>query len=188
LSFIHTATAIVVPWEPFNNNTKYIFFIQFETLRLYPPVIHSSRTTTGPMTLHSPICHTTYHFPANLTIYICPGIVSIDPTIWGPSALIFDPTRWLSPTGDLVDPPVKGAFVPWSSGPRYCPGTKMAQVEFVSVFCEIVRGWRVEGVEEVGESAEDARERLRGVVQDSAPRITLQMNRPKDAVLRFVRR
>lgn len=64
----------------------------------------------------------------------------------------------------------------------------MSQVEFVSVFCEIIRDWRVEAVEDAGESQEQARERLKAVILDSAPRITLQMNRPRDAVLRFVKR
>jgi len=161
---------------------------QYETLRLYPPVVHSQRQTTNPTTLTSPTTNQIYHFPAKLNVYICTAIVSIDPSIWGPSALVFDPSRWLSPSGDFVDPPVKGSFVPWSSGPRACPGAKMSQVEFVSVFCEIVRGWHVEAVERAGETGEQARERLREVMVDSSPRITLQMNRPRDAVLRFVKR
>jgi len=64
----------------------------------------------------------------------------------------------------------------------------MSQVEFVSVFCELLRDWRIEAHEEAGENQEQARERLKGVMLDSAPRITLQMNRPRDAVLRFVKR
>jgi len=140
------------------------------------------------MTLTSQSANQTYHFPANLNVYLCTAIVHIDPSIWGPTALVFNPSRWLNSSGELIEPPVKGSFTPWSSGPRACPGAKMSQVEFVSVFCEIVRGWRVEAQEEAGESQEQARERLKGVMLDSAPHMTLQMNRPKDAVLRFVKR
>jgi len=64
----------------------------------------------------------------------------------------------------------------------------MSQVEFVGVFSEIVRGWRVEVMVGEGESEERAREGLVEVMRDSAPRITLQMKRPRDVVLRFVRR
>ena len=64
----------------------------------------------------------------------------------------------------------------------------MAQVEFVSVVREIFAGWKVEAVERQGETREMARERLKAIVKASQPKVTLQVRRPSDVVLRWVRR
>ena len=130
----------------------------------------------------------TLHMPAGINIYVCAGIVHVDPSVWGPDALSFRPSRWLASDGTLIDPPVKGSFVPWSSGPRVCPGMKMAQVEFVSVFFAIVRSFTVEAALKTGENEGQARQRLANVLLDSQPRVTLQMNKPRDVLLRFVKR
>lgn len=113
--------------------------------------------------------------------------------IWGNDALIFRPSRWLdgdgsqSPFEKLIEPP-RGTFLPWSAGPRFCPGIKMAQVEFVSVMRAIFTAWRVEAVPYDNESMEAARQRLATVIADSSPRLTMQMNKPKDVVLRWIKR
>jgi hypothetical protein len=65
---------------------------------------------------------------------------------------------------------------------------KMAQVEFLAVMLTLFRKARVSPVTEGAETMEMARERLKGLMKDSQPRITLQMNRPKDVVLRWVER
>ena len=64
----------------------------------------------------------------------------------------------------------------------------MAQVEFVSVIREILSKWRIEAVARAGESGEDARQRLRHVVQESQPKVSLQVRKPADVVLRFIQR
>lgn len=64
----------------------------------------------------------------------------------------------------------------------------MAQVEFVAVMREIFSKWRVEAVGRPGDTPEMARQRLQAVVDDSQPKFTLQVRRPKDVVLRWVRR
>lgn len=65
---------------------------------------------------------------------------------------------------------------------------KMSQVEFVGVLYEIFRNWRVEIVRREGETEEDARRRLAEILQDSSPKLTLQVNRPQDVVFRYVAR
>jgi hypothetical protein len=65
---------------------------------------------------------------------------------------------------------------------------KMAQVEFLAVMLTLFRKARVSPVTGGAETMETARERLKGLMKDSQPRITLQMNRPKDVVLRWVER
>jgi len=64
----------------------------------------------------------------------------------------------------------------------------MSQVEFVAIMWEVFREWRVEVVRREGETAKAARERLAALVADSSMKLTVGMNRPQDAVLRFVKR
>ena len=73
----------------------------------------------------------------------------------------------------------------------------MSQVEFVSVFMSVFRDWRVELVrrevndgkgETRTETKEEATRRVEDVLADSQSRLTLQMNRPRDVEVRFVRR
>lgn len=64
----------------------------------------------------------------------------------------------------------------------------MAQVEFVGVMREIFASWKVEAVGRCGETEVMARERLKAVVKASQPKITLQVRRPSDVVLRWVKR
>jgi cytochrome P450 len=78
--------------------------------------------------------------------------------------------------------------MPWSSGPRTCPGQRMSQVEFVSVIMTLFGRCSVEPVVEEGESVEQAREKLLRLLQDSQPVLTLQINRPKKVRLKWVSR
>ena len=138
----------------------------------------------------------TYRIPPETMVYISVAIIHVDRQIWGSDALDFRPDRWLntkiageeSEGADDFLVPAKGTFLPWSAGPRSCPGMKMAQVEFVAVMATVFRRHRVDVVIEKGEDVEMARERLKGVLADSQPRITLQMNRPREVKLRWVKR
>ena len=78
--------------------------------------------------------------------------------------------------------------MPWSFGPRNCPGMKMSQVEFVSAFYTILRHCTIEPVLQDGESLDQARHRLNEILRDSLPLITLQMQRPEEVRLRWTRR
>lgn len=84
--------------------------------------------------------------------------------------------------------PSLGEFLPFSTGPRSCPGMKMAQVEFVAVIQAIFSKWRVEIVQKAGETKEAAREKLMDIVADSSPKLTLQIDRPQDVALRWMKR
>ncbi|KAK1463533.1 hypothetical protein CMEL01_13602 [Colletotrichum melonis] len=202
--------------------------VMFETLRLFPPLTHLMRSnittqtlpsqiptsttlqpsSTSTSTLPSSTTTSSYTFPP-CTVYINTVALHTSPKTWGPDALSFTPTRWLtspqqSPSSSSPQPPhiqpPRGTFLPWSSGPRTCPGQKMAQVEFVTVLATLFHKCTVEPVPEVDESgntqakttpeaaAAQARQRLLDLTQDSQPRLTLQMNRPKDVRLRWTRR
>lgn len=64
----------------------------------------------------------------------------------------------------------------------------MAQVEFVSVISAIFREWRVEPARHKNESTEDARHRLGQTMADSRHGLTMQLARPQDAVLKWIKR
>ncbi|KAG4030675.1 hypothetical protein MFRU_011g01330 [Monilinia fructicola] len=160
--------------------------IMYETLRLYTLVPTIVRKTTEQQTIKN------ITLPPNTSVHLNTTVIHTLPSIWGPDSLDFRPSRWLEssePSGKetLREPPT-GTFLAWSHGPRFCPGMKMSQVEFVGVLYEIFRNWRVEIVRREGETEEDARRRLAEILQDSSPKLTLQVNRPQDVVFRYVAR
>lgn len=64
----------------------------------------------------------------------------------------------------------------------------MAQTEFLSVIYTIFSKYRAEPALEEGESLDHGRSRMAAVIEDSQPRLTLQMNRPDDLKLKWVLR
>lgn len=175
-----------------------------EVLRLFPPVIHMAKMTQAPQKIQT--SRGTYSLPAGATVYSHNVGLHIEPELWrnlnlqeGETAsdvdeLVFRPTRWLvnvaSPSGKEEDAPPsqqqlfkppKGAYIPWSTGPRVCPGQKMAQVEFAAIFLRLFQAHRVEAVplvKETGavETTEELEKRLDGRMSNSISLLTLQMN------------
>jgi cytochrome P450 len=170
---------------------------QFEVLRIYTPVGHTCRVVTSDQVVKLPSSGKTYNLPAGLKFTFGNQGVHLNPSIYGANAQEFDPTRWistdLSSASDvsresLVHPP-KATFLPWSSGPRICPGMKMAQVEFVAVVFEILKSYTVApGIRHKGQTLDNAREKLKECMADSRQRITLMMNRPQDVWVSWKKR
>ena len=93
----------------------------------------------------------------------------------------FRPSRWVNPAGSsqpLFQSP-KGSFLPWSVGPRVCPGQKMAQVEFTAIFLTLFRRHRIEAVPLTvsgrAETEDEINARLDALMEDSMSILTLQM-------------
>ena len=110
----------------------------------------------------------------------------------GPDSLEFKPSRWIAEgstvgNGNLIIP-AKGTFLPWSGGPRVCPGQKMSQVEFVSVLATIFRSCSIAPALAEGESHEQGKKRLQNVIAKSRPALTLQMTSPEQVKLRWSKR
>lgn len=168
-------------------------------MRLFPPLTHIPREVNAE---HDVIVHTasnrTYVFPKNTTIYINAVSLHRDARIWGPDSQTFNPARWLidqtaapgtTTITSNIKPAPKGAFVPWSAGPRVCPGMKFSQVEFVSVFMALFAEHRVEAVKEhQSETAREIEQRFESIMLDSAPKLTLQMKRNHELKLRWIAR
>jgi cytochrome P450 len=85
-------------------------------------------------------------------------------------------------TEELFQPPT-GLFLPWTSGPRICPGRKFAQVEFVAVIAKLFQKHEVEPVLEHDETMKQARQRALDQANHSIVNMTLQMADPKNVKL-----
>lgn len=159
-----------------------------ETLRLYPPLTHISRQTNVEQVIKTSTG--TYHFPAKSTVYINIPALHQEPEVWRNINLAagdeaseddqdrFRPSRWITTADDghqsMFQPP-RGTYMPWSGGPRICPGQKMAQVEFTAIFLKLFSKYRIEAVPRKSESREDVEKRLEEKLHDAAPVLVLQM-------------
>jgi cytochrome P450 len=132
---------------------------------------------------------------------IFPNCVALqtDPDSWGSDSLLWKPDRWIegpkaatssaaSLLAETLLTPIKGSYIPWSEGPRVCPGKKFSMVEFVSVIAVLLWKHRIEITPRPGETAKQARERVYQVVENSATHFTLQMKDPKSVGLNFVKK
>ncbi|KIX06449.1 uncharacterized protein Z518_04425 [Rhinocladiella mackenziei CBS 650.93] len=165
----------------------------YETLRLASPAPLLVRTPTVPQDL--PI--TTPQ--GNTTITVQPGTMvgghfygaHLSPR-WGADAHSFNPKRFIttnsSPGEEKVAVPEGPLYLPWIFGPRVCPGKKFSQVEFVGVVAQIFSKYRVEVLRAPGETAEAAKVRLMGVLDQKYFNISAHLKRPEDAGVVFVKR
>ncbi len=145
------------------------------------------RTVASPQILTT--SRGSYRLPANTHVYLSVDAIHKDTESWGKDAFDFRPARWLA-DGDaaLAFKAAGTKYLPWSSGPRVCPGMKMAQVEFLSVMFALFRHATVRPAVRDGETPAMASERIKEVVKDSLPRLSLQMNRPTDVDLIWTKR
>ncbi|EXJ90460.1 hypothetical protein A1O1_03562 [Capronia coronata CBS 617.96] len=168
--------------------------LMYETLRLWGPVPDSTRWCAGDFqTLrvkdHEMIIPAETYVSTNFY-----GLHS-DPRWWGADSLEWRPQRWIQTdrkTGkeSIAPPPPGAAFMPWSTGPRVCPGRKFSQVEFVAVISSLLQDYRLEPLVIWGrmQTKEQARQALLDVVEDSHNVITPKMRRPGDAGVVFIKR
>ena len=194
---------------------KRVRALMYETLRLYPSISYLPKLTTPRSTVLSAADGNNQHqdiaIPPNTYVVVNFMHLHCSPELWGNDALEFRPSRWITRTDssntfsgsgyspdEKLERPPPGAFIPWATGPRNCPGMKFAQVEFVSVIASLLSDSRVEAalppclqdqVEAKGLSAtevvEMARIRLSSIVEDSDVRVTTTMLRPEEVWLRW---
>jgi cytochrome P450 len=118
-----------------------------------------------------------------MEVYVGQHTIHRDSSIWGPDFDDFRPSRWINSSGGLITPE-KGTFIPWSGGPRICPGMKMAQVEFVATFATLFRAAKCEFI-----GSDDAKENTRfleALMKDSFFKLSLQMREPRKVQLRWI--
>ncbi|KAF7193247.1 Cytochrome P450 monooxygenase [Pseudocercospora fuligena] len=169
-----------------------ILAFMFETLRFHPPLVHIVKETQGEQVLTTEKGKEV-RIPDGTLVYLDAVALHLDPEVYrnvnidttryekesDDDELKFRPTRWLNQSSDskitMFSPP-KGSFLPWSMGPRSCPGQKMSQVEFVAVILTLLRRHSIEVVKLEGESDEEATARIESWVANSFSKATLEMN------------
>ncbi|OAP61380.1 hypothetical protein AYL99_03583 [Fonsecaea erecta] len=168
--------------------------LMYETLRLWGPVPSTERWCVGqPNSLR--IKGQEIMVPVETYVSINLYAVHSDPRWWGDDSLTWNPRRWViadPATGkeSIAHPPSGTVFVPWSVGPRVCPGKKFSQVEFVAVISTLLREYRLKPLIIEGKTTteEQASSALLEVLDDSMNVITPKMRRPEDAGVVFVGR
>ncbi|KAJ6150972.1 hypothetical protein N7470_007566 [Penicillium chermesinum] len=158
--------------------------IMLETLRLFPPVLHSMRAIHESQQFVSE--RGTHSLFPPMDIFISQAAIHLDPEYWGPDPEAFRPTRWIDGAGQVITP-AKGTFIPWSEGARMCPGMKMSQVEFVSTIATLFRSSKCEVLPTGGlYRAEDLQQRLKDLMADSVTKLTLQFRDPNAVLLHWM--
>ncbi|TVY14681.1 Cytochrome P450 6a8 [Lachnellula arida] len=158
--------------------------LMFETLRLYGPVVAFPRAVNGSYQTLT-IQGKQHIIPPHTVIFSTFTSVHAS-KYWGSEPFDWKPERWILKNEkenvigreELLQTPLN-AFMPWSGGPRICPGKKFAQVEFVATLALLFQHHRVKPIAEPGESPSGSKARLLQSVQDSDITTTLKMNHPE---------
>ena len=106
-----------------------------EVLRLYPPVPMFVRETVEAREFRK------RDLEKGSQVVVSPWHLGRHEALWeNPDE--FDPSRWEG------DAPVREAWLPFSAGPRVCPGTGFAMAEAAVLLSALVRRWRFETLDE----------------------------------------
>lgn len=168
--------------------------VLMETVRLYTPVPVAKWTEKHAQILK--VGENTITIPPATMVIPSYAAIHTHPKYWGPDALAWRPSRWIKKSSislNSFDEEIislqRGVFIPWSEGERSCPGKKFSQVEFVAAIAGLFREWRVDPIQQRGETLESARARVLELIdKDSAQVLLLQMLHPERAPLIWRRR
>ncbi|CAH0407649.1 unnamed protein product [Chilo suppressalis] len=122
---------------------RYLDRILKETLRLYGPAAITGRKIDQDIQLPSG-----YTLPAGAAVNVCIYGVHRNPKYWGPEPEKFDPDRFLPENYDAMPP---CSYMPFSYGPRNCPGIQFANYTTRIAVADIVRKFKL-----IAEPAKDA--------------------------------
>lgn len=110
-----------------------------EALRLYPAVAMFVREATAPETFRDRAV------PRGAQLVLSPWHLHRHQRLWDrPDS--FDPGRWDTPAGKAS---ARAAYLPFSAGPRACPGAGLAMAEGVVMLATIVAAWRLEPTDRI---------------------------------------
>lgn len=106
-----------------------------ETLRLYPPA-STARTAPSGSGFNLTTQDGKQYCADNLLLYMCSFAIQRDPTVFGESADLFVPERWLEDRSARIP---LGAWRGFERGPRSCIGQELANIEAKVVLALTVR-------------------------------------------------
>lgn len=132
--------ASAISSDPFIlNKLVYTIAVIKEVMRLYPAV---SGTRAGEPNF-SVVDDTDRHFPTDgFLVWDIPQAIHRDPHYW-PKPDDFIPERWLVAQDHSLHP-VKGAWRPFSHGPKNCIGQELAMIEMKVIMVMTARNFDVE--------------------------------------------
>ncbi|KAL8869296.1 MAG: hypothetical protein Q9174_004377 [Haloplaca sp. 1 TL-2023] len=120
------------------NQLHYTTAVIKEVLRLYPAVSGTRYGERG----FDVVDDTGRHFPTqNFLVWDIGQAIQRDPTYW-PRPDDFVPERWLVSPGDALHP-IKGAYRPFSHGPRNCIGQELAMIEMKVIMVLVARRFNI---------------------------------------------
>lgn len=110
-----------------------------EALRLYPAVAMFVREATLPETFRDrPV-------PRGAQLVVSPWHLHRHQRLWDrPDS--FEPGRWDTPEGKAS---ARAAYLPFSAGPRACPGAGLAMAEGVVMLATIVAAWQLQPTDRI---------------------------------------
>lgn len=160
---------------------KLINLQQYETVRLYPPIMALPKLIAQPSV--SLKVNDSKTLQVDKSIMVVPSVLAVDThkRYWSPDPLSWRPSRWIEAGGNLGHEdffvPRRGTYLPWSDGPQNCPGKKFAQVEFVAVIAKLLQYHRVRlaDAEYPKGDSEAARKKILAVCEDSEHGLLLRM-------------
>lgn len=105
-----------------------------ETMRLKPvgPI--------APMETNEPVEMMGYQIPAGTSIFGLSRHIALDPQNFD-APQKFDPSRWLAADDDKQSAHNTDAFLPFGTGPRFCPGRNLALTEIKMVIAMLCRNF-----------------------------------------------
>ncbi|CAI2162522.1 13025_t:CDS:2 [Funneliformis geosporum] len=115
------------------NTLEYLNCIVKEVLRLYPILTTLQRVNAKDQTFGE------YFIPKGTTLDIPIFTLHRLPSIWGPTADIFDPKRWLNPS--LIKDVTNYNYLPFSAGIRFCLGHKIGLIEIKILLSVLIRNF-----------------------------------------------
>ena len=166
------------------------FLRQYETLRLYSATPVIPKTTNDTSQLLN-LKDRELIIPARVRVQLNATALHLNPHYWGITAAQWQPDRWIEGSNsglESLKKPVAGSFIPWSEGPRVCPGRKFSQVEFVATIATLFQHHNVRAATLDGENSEATKSRIVRTINDSKLQgITIQMRDPKAVALVWTR-
>ena len=81
--------------------------------------------------------------PKGTVVQLCPAVINLSRSVWGPDVEAFNPDRWKVLEGEAAG---AYAFQTFHNGPRMCIGRQLSMVEMKVILVELVSRFRIEAV------------------------------------------